>query len=99
MVMEIEGKEIRFAHDLWVQYGGVRVAEKGQRMQVEGVDEESYLKVLNHFGRVLKLFTFEGGQWVDADTGLPARGVDEAQAGRIPEAARSVRPPKRSTAT
>ena len=82
--MEFEGKQILYAPEIWVQHGGVTVVEKAGRITVEGLDDESYFKVFNHFGRVLKLFTFENGHWIDAETGLEAKGLDDSQAGRIP---------------
>lgn len=84
--MQVEGKTLTIGKSLWVQYGGVDVTEQGDRLSLTGRDEDAYLKVLNHFGRVLKLYTFEGGRWLDADTGLAAQPFDEAQAGRLPAA-------------
>ena len=82
--MKIDGKRIRFAKELWVQTGGVKTAESGSERIVEGIDEDSYVKVLNHFGRALKVFTFEDGRWMDSDTGLESTGFDERIAGRVP---------------
>ena len=82
--MEFEKKKIRFANTLWVQYGDVRVKNEKETVVIEGVGEASYLKVFNHFGRVLKLFTFENGQWTDEDTGAPAAPLEESLAGHVP---------------
>ena len=57
--MEVSGKTIKFSNTLWVQHGGVRVKNEKETVLVEGVDDESYLKIFNHFGRVLRLYTFE----------------------------------------
>ncbi len=82
--MKIDGKRIRFAKELWVQTGGVKIVESGSERIVEGIDEDSYVKVLNHFGRAVKLFTFEDGRWMDSETGLESTGFDERIAGRVP---------------
>ncbi|HKI98087.1 MAG TPA: hypothetical protein VKB51_06390 [bacterium] len=82
--MQVHDKTLTFDRSLWVQHGGVDVAEQEGRIVVTGRDEDSYLKVFNHFGRVLKLYTFEAGRWVDADTGGPAQALDESQAGHLP---------------
>ena len=105
--MEFDGKRISYAQEIWVQHGGVTVLEKAGRITVEGLDDESYFKVFNHFGRVLKLFTFENGHWIDTETGLEAKGLDDSHAGRIPgvistaepPAARKKRPPSRGKAS
>jgi hypothetical protein len=89
--MQVEGKTLIFGRTLWVQHGGVDVQARGAQLVVTGRDDDSYLKVFNHFGRVHKLFTFEEGSWVDADTGLPAQGLDESQAGRLPRAPSAAR--------
>ena len=85
--MQIEGKTLSFDKSLWVQFGGVDIEERGEQIAVTGQDEESYLKVFNHFGRLLKLYTFENGNWLDADTALPAQPFDDSRAGRLPPAA------------
>jgi hypothetical protein len=85
--MQVSGKTLTFDRTLWVQYDGVDVQASGSQVAITGRDEESYLKVLNHFGRVLKLYTFEDGRWVDADTGGAAQPFDETQAGRLTAAA------------
>lgn len=84
--MEVADKTLAFDRGLWVQYGGVDVAEDGARIVVTGRDEDSYLKVFNHFGRVLKLYTFEDGRWVDSDTGATPGGFDDHLAGYVSEA-------------
>ena len=84
--MKISDKTLAFDKHLWVQFDGVDMKETGGEIKLTAKDEEAYLKVFNHFGRVLKLFIFENGQWVDSDTGLAAKPFDELQAGRLPEA-------------
>ena len=84
--MKISDKTLAFDKHLWVRFDGVDVKETGGEVKLTARDEEAYLKVFNHFGRVLKLFIFENGQWVDSDTGLAAKPFDELQAGRLPEA-------------
>jgi hypothetical protein len=96
--MQVRDKTIAFARGLWVQFGGVDVAERGDALAVTGRDDESYLKVLNHFGRVLKLYTFEDGRWVDAETGMAALPFDESQAGRLPSAPPAAPPAARPAA-
>lgn len=97
--MEVADKTLAFDRGLWVQYGGVDVAEDGARIVVTGRDEDSYLKVFNHFGRVLKLYTFEAGRWVDADTGMAPQPLDEAQAGHLPATGAPPKPPARAGKT
>jgi hypothetical protein len=81
--MEVKGKKLQFARTLWVQFGGVKAHEGKDTVSIEGVDDESYLKVFNHFGRVHKLFTFEDGKWIDTDTGAEPTGLDESLAGHV----------------
>ena len=81
--MEVAGKTIRFSNTLWVQHGGVKVENQGDAVAVEGVDEDSYLKVFNHFGRVLKLYMFENGEWVDSATGSAPAVLDDSLAGHV----------------
>jgi sRNA-binding protein len=81
--MEVSGKTIRFPNTLWVQHGGVKVKNEGGLVALEGIDEDSYLKIFNHFGRVLKLYTFENDQWVDAATGAAPTTLDESVAGHV----------------
>ncbi len=84
--MKVENKKLRFSNTLWVQHGGVKVKREGDAVVLEAVDEESYLKVFNHFGRVLKLYTYEtdSNQWIDSATGAAPRQLDESLAGRVP---------------
>ncbi|MEE8395368.1 MAG: hypothetical protein V3S29_04880 [bacterium] len=81
---EGDGKRIRIHKTLWVHYGGADVHQEGEELVLAGRDEDSYLKVLNHFGRVLKLFTFDANRWVDAETGAPPGPLDTAMAGVVP---------------
>jgi len=75
---------LRLPDTIWVQYGDVEVSRDGDEIVVLGKNDDAYLKVLNHFGRVLKLYTHESGKWEDADTGGPPTGFDMALAGRLP---------------
>ncbi len=81
--MQVDGKTITFEKSLWVQFGGVEVSDDGERVALVGRDEDSFLKVFNHFGRVLKLFVMEGERWIDTDTGQPAQSIDLSQAGHV----------------
>lgn len=81
--MEVKERTLLLGSTVWVQHGGVDAEVRGDRLALTGRDDDSYVKVLNHFGRVLKLYTFEGGRWVDADTGGPAQPFDESQAGHV----------------
>lgn len=84
-MMKFSQTVLEFDKTLWVQYGGgVEIKEKGSTLALTGKEEEAYLKVLNHFGRVMKLYTFDDGRWVDAESGLPATPFDETLAGRLP---------------
>ncbi len=89
--MQVHEKTLTFDKTLWVRYGAVDVQQHGDTVIVTGRDDDSYVKVFNHFGRVLKLFTFESGRWVDADTGMAAEAFDDSQAGRLPEEVVAVR--------
>ncbi len=82
-MLEAKGKKLRYSKTLWADYGGVRAKEEKDVVSVEGVDEDSYVKILNHFGRVLKLYTFENGEWLDLETGAAPATLDESQAGRV----------------
>lgn len=84
--MEVRGTEITIGSHIWVQYDGVKVQRQKNTLILTGQDDDSYLKVFNHFGRLLKLYTFEGGRWVDAETGMDALPFDETQAGELPHA-------------
>lgn len=81
--MEIDGKTITLDASLWAQYDNVAVRSAGDKIVLEGRDEESYLKIFNHFGRVLTLLVFEEGQWVEAGSGTPVHHVDLSQAGFV----------------
>ncbi len=84
-MMKLSQTVLEFDKTLWVHYGGgVEIKDKGTTLALTGKEEEAYLKVLNHFGRVMKLYTFDDGRWVDAETGLPATPFDESLAGRLP---------------
>lgn len=96
--MQVDGKTLLIGKDVWAQHGGVDVAVRGNRIAYTAHGDEPYVKVLNHFGRVLKLYTFEDGRWVDADTGVTAQPFDESQAGRLPETARPAKTAAKSTA-
>ena len=85
--MKVSDKTLAFAKNLWVQFDGVDAKETGGELKLTARDGEAYLKVFNHFGRLLKLYTFEDGKWMDSETGLAARPFDETQAGHLPEAA------------
>lgn len=84
--MKVTGKTIQIPNTLWVQHGGVNIKNKGEEVILEAVDEDSYLKVFNHFGRVLKLYIYDGKQWVDSSTGSAPIALDESRAGRVPPA-------------
>lgn len=83
--MKVEEKSLTFSKTVWVMYDGVAVHEAGENLTLSGEEEDAYIKVLNHFGRVLKLYIFENGNWVDGETGGPATPFDEKEAGRVPE--------------
>lgn len=85
-LIEKDGKQLRLPATLWVQHGDVKISRKGEDILVEGKNEDAYLKILNHFGRVLKLFTFESGIWEDAETGGLPTGFDTTLAGWLKEA-------------
>lgn len=98
--MKVSDKTLAFDKNLWVQFEGVRVKEAGGEIKLTARDDEAYLKVFNHFGRVLKLFIFEDGKWVDSDTGLAAKPFDESQAGHLPDAppgTKTKKPVKKTT--
>ncbi len=84
--MQVEGKKLRFGNTLWVQHGGAKVSQQNDTVLVEGIDEDSYLKIFNNFGRVLKLYTFEpeAGRWIDSATGAAPAPLDETLAGHVP---------------
>ncbi len=84
--MKVSDKTLAFDKNLWVQFDGVDVKKSGGEVKLTARDEEAYLKVFNHFGRVLKLYVFEDGKWVDSDNGMPPRPFDESQAGHLPDA-------------
>ena len=82
-MLEVKGKKLRYSKTLWADFGGVRAMEEKDVVTIEGVDEDSYVEILNHFGRVLKLYTFENGAWLDLETGAAPAGLDETLAGRV----------------
>jgi DNA topoisomerase I len=96
--MQVEGSKLKFEKTLWVQFEGVDSSEEGDLLVVQGRSEDSYVKVFNQFGRLLKLFTFSTGRWVDSETNAEPANVDMSQAGRLPmrpAAAASPMPGKR----
>ncbi|MBI3993947.1 MAG: hypothetical protein HY342_11790, partial [Candidatus Lambdaproteobacteria bacterium] len=74
--MHCDGKTITFDRTLWVQHGEVDVEPRGDQVAVTPRNDDAFLKIFNHFGRVLKLFVVEQGAWVDADTGQAPGEVD-----------------------
>ena len=91
--MDTDAKLLHFPKSLWVEHRGVQVSERADTVTVAGKNEDSYLKVFNAFGRVLKLYTFEGGRWIDVDTGGAPGPLDDREAGRLPGAPEAVPPP------
>lgn len=84
--MQVDGATLKIKRDLWAQYDGVDAVTKGDEIWLTGREEDAWLKVFNAFGRLLKLYTFEHGAWVDADSGGPPLPFDESQAGHLPGA-------------
>ena len=82
--MKAKEDKLSFDKHLWVEYGGVEAEVKRKYITLTGKDDDSYLKVLNNFGRLYKLYTFENGGWVDTDTGDKPDTLDENLAGRLP---------------
>ena len=83
-ITDSDRKQLRLPDTIWVQYGEVTISHQGDEILVKGNNQDAYLKVLNHFGRVLKLYTHENGEWEDADTGGAPTGFDMTLAGRLP---------------
>ncbi len=81
--MQVEGNKLKLDKTLWVQFEGVDSAEEGDLMVYTGRSEDSYVKVFNQFGRLLKLYTFGGGKWIDTETNAEPASLDESQAGRL----------------
>jgi hypothetical protein len=94
--MQVEGNKLKLDKTLWVQFEGVDSAEEGDLMVYTGRSEDSYVKVFNQFGRLLKLYTFGGGKWIDTETNAEPASLDESQAGRLTgqPGARRKRPPR-----
>ena len=82
--MQVEGSKLKFEKTLWVQFEGVDTSEEGDLLVVQGRTDDSYVKVFNQFGRLLKLFTFSNGRWVDSETNAEPANLDLSQAGRLP---------------
>jgi hypothetical protein len=82
--MQVEGSKLKFEKTLWVQFEGVDTSEEGDLLVVQGRSDDSYVKVFNQFGRLLKLFTFSSGRWVDSETNAEPTNLDLSQAGRLP---------------
>jgi hypothetical protein len=94
--MQVDGNKLKFDKTLWVQYEGVESAEEGDQLVVTARSDDAYVKVFNQFGRLLKLYTFSNGRWIDSETGAEPASFDEKQAGRItaqPAAAPAARKP------
>ncbi|MDH5753368.1 MAG: hypothetical protein OEZ59_13240 [Deltaproteobacteria bacterium] len=81
--MKVSERTLEFDATLWVQHSGVDVARRGDNLAVTAREEEAWLKVFNHFGRLHKLYIFEEGRWIDGDTGAPPEALDEAEAGHL----------------
>jgi hypothetical protein len=82
--MQVEGSKLKFEKTLWVQFEGVDTSEEGGLLVVQGRSDDSYVKVFDQFGRLLKLFTFSNGRWVDSETNAEPTNLDLSQAGRLP---------------
>lgn len=79
--MKIEEKKVTFPKSLSVKYAGKIVEETDTHITLEGVDEESYLKIFNPFRGVAKLLMFENDQWVDAETSAAVSNFDLSSLG------------------
>jgi hypothetical protein len=95
--MQVEGSKLKFEKTLWVQFEGVDTSEEGDLLVVQGRSDDSYVKVFNQFGRLLKLFTFSNGRWVDSETNAEPANLDMSQAGRLPMRPAAVAAPKPGT--
>jgi hypothetical protein len=79
--MKIDGKRLTFPSALNVKYSATVIEENEHEITIEAEDEESYLKIYTPFRGVAKLFVFENGQWIDAETSTPFAGLDLASLG------------------
>jgi len=95
--MQVEGSKLKFEKTLWVQFEGVDTSEEGGQLVVQGRSDDSYVKVFNQFGRLLKLFTFSNGRWVDSETNAEPTNLDLSQAGRLPMPPAASAAPTRGT--
>ena len=66
--MKIDDKRVTFSKSLNVKFEGEIVDESDTHLTIEGIGEDSYLKIFNPFRGVAKLLLFENERWVDAET-------------------------------
>jgi len=79
--MKIEEKRLTFPKSLKVKYDGKIVDESKTHITLEGVGEDSYLKIFNPFRGVARLFLFENNVWVDAETSSAVSNFDFSSLG------------------
>lgn len=85
--MKVEGDTLVLGRHVWVQHGGVAVEARADTLALspaDGAEDAPWVKVLNPFGRVLRLYTYEDGRWQDAGTGGAPQPFEESEAGRLP---------------
>ncbi len=68
--MKIEGNRITFSKKLEVKFSGNVIEENEEQITLEGVDEDSYLKIYSPFRGIAQLLLFENGKWLDAESGV-----------------------------
>ena len=68
--MKIEGNRITFSKKLEVKFSGNFIEENEEQITLEGVDEDSYLKIYSPFRGIAQLLLFENGKWLDAESGV-----------------------------
>ena len=68
--MKIEGNRITYSKKLEVKFSANVIEENEEQVTLEGVDEDSYLKIYSPFRGIARLLLFENGKWFDAESGV-----------------------------
>jgi len=79
--MEINEKRVTFPRSLTVKYEGKIIEESDTHITIEGVGDDSYIKIFNPFRGLAKLLLFENECWVDAETSHSMSNFDFSSLG------------------
>ena len=83
--MKIEGKRVTFSKKPDVKYSGNLIQTTEDQITLEGVDEDSYIKIYSPFRGIAQLLLFENGKWIDAQSGSSQFDFSSLGLGDLPD--------------